>query len=45
MPIGGRLPDHAGGQTRSRLLGVVLPLAAAAWYLFYARDVQLKDRL
>lgn len=32
-------------QPLSQLLGVVLTLVAVVWYLFYARDVELKDRL
>ena len=32
-------------QPLSQILGVVLSLVATAWYLFYARDVQLKDRV
>jgi len=32
-------------QPLSRILGLVISLGAAAWYLFYARDVKLKNRL
>ncbi len=32
-------------QPLSQVLGVVLSLVAAGWYLFYARDVELKDQL
>jgi len=32
-------------QPLSQLLGVVVSLVAVGWYLFYARDVELKDQL
>jgi amino acid transporter len=32
-------------QPLSQVLGVVLSLVAAGWYLFYARDVELRDQL
>jgi len=32
-------------QPLSRVLGVVISVVAVAWYLLYARDIRLKDRL